>query len=309
MQAQAESIPKASRPSLQPLVSIVLPTYNRADRLQTALQSCLRQTYRNLEVIVVDDGSTDRTPEVVAAVQREDPRVRYFRQENQKLPAALNAGFRLSTGEFLTWISDDNQFHEDAIEVMANALSASPDVGLVYCDYNLVDAEGHFIRRVRRPGPECISHRNCVHACFMYRREVYETVGDYDPHWLYVEDYDYWLRVSKRFKLMHIPDVSPYSCAMHEGNLTMQLGPKQRLLDVQHRVRHAEPIGKKLRMFVATREEVCDLYSKLGNWRKAALAGLVFGLSEPWRRWKWLHAVKMVRNALRVKSGSTLSRT
>jgi glycosyltransferase involved in cell wall biosynthesis len=160
---QQKSIPSASGGDcgLQTLASIVLPTYNRASRLPKALRSCLQQTYQNLEVIVVDDGSTDNTAEVVASFQREDSRVRYLRQENQKLPAALNTGFRASRGEFLTWISDDNLFHQDAIEIMVGALEKSPDVGLVYCGYDIVDAQGNLLQTVDPPGPEHIFNLNC----------------------------------------------------------------------------------------------------------------------------------------------------
>ncbi|MBV9464137.1 MAG: glycosyltransferase, partial [Verrucomicrobiae bacterium] len=81
------------------LVSIVLPTYNRADLLGRSIQSCLEQTYRNLEVIVVDDGSTDGTPKLVREYAAKDARVRSHRQQNAGLPCALNAGFLMAKGE------------------------------------------------------------------------------------------------------------------------------------------------------------------------------------------------------------------
>jgi glycosyltransferase involved in cell wall biosynthesis len=289
-------------PSLmQPLVSIVIPTYNRADRLPKALQSCLRQTYRNLEVIVVDDGSTDETSQVVAAFRHEDPRIRYHRQQNQKLPAALNAGFRISRGEYLTWTSDDNLYHVNAIEVMVKGLEENRDVGLVYCGCILVDAAGHIIRREELRGPECLPEYNSVGACFMYRRRVYEEVGDYDPAWLYVEDYDYWLRVQKRFKLAQIPDVSPYSRTWHDQSLTLQLGPRQCLLGAKLQLRHARS-WKKISIFIRTREHVASAYAELGDWHGALLACVVFALGEPWRRWKWLHSIKVVRAALKART-------
>src|SRR5438552_1877085 len=100
------------------LVSIVLPTYNRAHFLAGAIRSCLAQTYRNLEVIVVNDGSSDDSSRIVHEFAREDRRVRYVYQQNQKLPAALNTGHRLARGSYLTWTSDDNRFDPDAVELM-----------------------------------------------------------------------------------------------------------------------------------------------------------------------------------------------
>ncbi|MBV9469406.1 MAG: glycosyltransferase family 2 protein [Abitibacteriaceae bacterium] len=204
----------------QPLVSIVLPTYNRAERLPRALRHCLQQTYSHLEVIVVDDGSKDDTPQVVAQFQKEDARVRYVRQDNQGLPAALNTGFRESRGEYLTWTSDDNWYHAEAIAIMARALEQRPTVSFVYCDYKAVDGAGNLLRPVPLAEPEVLMRENCVGACFLYRRRVYEQIGDYDCNLFLAEDYDYWLRVRQHFQMVHIPDVCPYSYGWHEDSLT-----------------------------------------------------------------------------------------
>jgi glycosyltransferase involved in cell wall biosynthesis/ubiquinone/menaquinone biosynthesis C-methylase UbiE len=284
-------------PSLA-MVTIVLPTYNRASRLPGALRSCLQQTYRNLEVIVVDDGSTDNTAEVVASFQREDPRVRYLRQQNQKLPAALNAGFRASKGDLLTWISDDNRFHQDAIEIMAGFLENNPDVGLMYCGYDIVDAQGNLLQIVDPPGPESIFNLNCVQACFMYRRKVYEVIGDYNPAWQYVEDYDYWLRIQKRFKLARLPNVHPYTWAIHHQSLTFKLGPRQKALAARVRMSHASPWKRKWRIFAETREEIGESWAEQANWGRAFVAGLQLIVAEPWRIRRWVRALQIFRFAL-----------
>jgi glycosyltransferase involved in cell wall biosynthesis len=297
---QQKSIPSASGGDcgLQTLASIVLPTYNRASRLPKALRSCLQQTYQNLEVIVVDDGSTDNTAEVVASFQREDSRVRYLRQENQKLPAALNTGFRASRGEFLTWISDDNLFHQDAIEIMVGALEKSPDVGLVYCGYDIVDAQGNLLQTVDPPGPEHIFNLNCVQACFMYRRKVYEAIGDYNPAWQFVEDYDYWLRVQKQFELALLPNVHPYTWATHQQSLTSKLGGKQMALSVRVRISHASSWKRKLRIFAETREEVGEAYAGYGDWVGAFVICLQLVIVKPWRVRRWVRAFQIFQFAL-----------
>lgn len=97
-----------------PKVSIVLPTYNGARYLRQSIDSCLGQTYRNLELIVVDDASTDTTPEIIRSYQ--DPRIRVIRHEKSKmLPESLNTGFRAVSGDYLTWTSDDNYYVPEAI--------------------------------------------------------------------------------------------------------------------------------------------------------------------------------------------------
>ncbi len=277
------------------LVSIVLPTYNRAALLPGAIESCLRQTYEELEVIVVDDGSTDGTPEVVSAFERQDSRVRYLRQANQKLPAALNTGFRVSRGEFLTWSSDDNRFHPDAIQIMAEALEHSPDVGLVYCGYELVDAEGNVLQRIRVPGPETLAVVDNV-FCFLYRRVVYEVIGEYDPHWLYVEDYDYWLRIQKKFKIAYLPDVYPYSYMTHPGSLGSQLGsPFQKALTARLQIHHASSWIGKLRILSGAPAQVAEAYARQGDGGRAVFGCLLYILFKPWRGYRWRRALEILR--------------
>lgn len=192
-----------------PLVSIVLPTYKRAHLLGQAMRSVLDQTHGNLELIVVDDNSPDDTAQVVAGF--DDPRVRYVRNDpNLKLPRALNRGFSLARGDYLTWTSDDNLFATNAIEKMLAAL-ASGEADFVYADYwqfSELDAEGRPIapQHERLPDTLRLERGNHIGACFLYTRKLYETVGDYDPDLFLVEDYDYFLRAARQFRFIHIAE-------------------------------------------------------------------------------------------------------
>jgi len=184
-------------------VSIILPTYNGASKyLYQSMKSCLDQTYRNLELIVVDDCSNDNTFEVVKSFS--DHRIRYIRHEhNMRLPSALNTGFRASTGEFLTWTSDDNEYLPDAIQQMVAFLRDHQGADFVYADYRMLYAESGKLERKRLPDHIDLSVKNCVGPCFMYTRKVYQKIGDYDPKHELVEDYDYWMRVAREFKMIH----------------------------------------------------------------------------------------------------------
>ncbi len=192
-----------------PLVSIVLPTHKRAALLPGAIRSVLAQTYTNWELIVVDDNSPDDTPAVVATFT--DPRIRYVRNDpNLKLPRALNRGFALARGEFLTWTSDDNFFGDRAIEKMVERLQRG-DGDLVYADYWLFseeDAQGRPLdpQHDRLSPTVQLAKGNHIGACFLYTRQVYEAVGDYDPELFLVEDYDYFIRVARQFRLVHIAE-------------------------------------------------------------------------------------------------------
>lgn len=206
--------------TLERLVSIVIPTYNRATMLDKALTTCLNQTYRNIEVIVVDDGSTDSTKEVVQSFARRDNRVRLVSQQNQKLPRALNAGHAAARGDYLTWTSDDNSYDPDAIEIMTSYLDGHPDVGSVYCDYRIVGPDGEALGMIRLPEPDCRDEDLIYGACFLYRRTAFEKVGGYDPEMFLAEDYEFWLRMRRACKVVHLRDCAPYAYGVQDTSLT-----------------------------------------------------------------------------------------
>jgi glycosyltransferase involved in cell wall biosynthesis len=185
-----------------PKVSIVLPTYNGSKYLRQAIESCVRQTYEHIELIVVDDGSTDEAPEIIRSYT--DPRITSIRHEkNRGLPRALNAGFSAATGEYLTWTSDDNQYLPNAIEEMVNCLRKNRGVDFVYTDYwaRYLDTGKKELRRL--PNRLALNLRNEVGPCFLYTRRAYEVIGKYDPKYEFVEDYDYWIRISKQLEMIH----------------------------------------------------------------------------------------------------------
>ena len=186
----------------QPLVSIVLPTYNGSRYLREAIDSCLAQTYRNWELIIVDDCSTDASAEIVAEYTSRDSRVRCIRHEiNKKLPAALNTGHAAARGEYLTWTSDDNRFLPAAIEEMTRFLQEHPAVGVVYTDCVLIDDAGRYMGDFPALPASRLAYVDAVGACFLYRRTVYETLGGYDVDLFLAEDYEYFLRAYRHFEL------------------------------------------------------------------------------------------------------------
>lgn len=205
----------------KPTVSIVLPVYNGERYLNEALDSVLNQTYPSWELIIVDDCSTDSTPTIANSYAASDDRIRYVRNEtNKKLPASLNVGFSLASGKYFTWISDDNRFGETALELMVAVLDNDPQTDLVYCRMRRIDEHGKLIRPLMLPqNVSFIYCYNVVLACFLYRREVQESLGGYDESLFLVEDYDFWLRAYRSFSFRHLPD-APYYYRVHSGALT-----------------------------------------------------------------------------------------
>ena len=217
--------PAAGAEDFQPtdestLISVVLPVYNQADLLAESVDSVVAQTYRNWELIVLNDGSTDDVGAVMEKY-RDDKRIHYIVQKNQRLPKALSNAFRYVRGELLTWTSADNNMRPGMLARLADFMQHHPDVDLVYADYAVIDQDGkpfhaawfrpqnkyyaescelHLPRSVKQLN---VVKDNFIGASFMYRRSVLGILGDYDPR-LGVEDYDYWMRLNTLGKISHL---------------------------------------------------------------------------------------------------------
>lgn len=242
--------PSAAGAETAALVSVVMPVYEQADLLGAAVTSVLEQTWSNLELIVVDDGSG---PEVAAVLDRfgHDPRLVRVRQDNHGLPAALDTGFAAARGEFWCWTSADNLMHPRQLERLVACLRADPRAAMVYADYDLIDAAGDPVRgtdfRVAfRRGPEdahvrlpqdtsalALVHDNFVGPCFCFRGAAARLLGGHRGE-QGLEDYDYWLRLDGVFSVRHLGRTEPlYRYRVHGGSLTA----RARELDLQRRAR------------------------------------------------------------------------
>ncbi|MFT7538774.1 MAG: glycosyltransferase involved in cell wall biosynthesis/GT2 family glycosyltransferase [Lysobacterales bacterium] len=200
-------------------VSIILPTYNGTNFLRESIESCLSQTYTNIELIIVDDASDEPTQEIIASYN--DERIHLLRKnENKGLASALNTGFRNSTGDLLTWTSDDNCYAPNAITLMVNKLRRS-NLDFVYCQYHRINAAGEITRLEKLKGPKHLSFGNYIGACFLYSRKVLERIGEYRSDLELVEDYEYWLRVRKHFKMALIKKPA-YYYRSHQESLSSQ---------------------------------------------------------------------------------------
>ncbi len=221
------------------LVSIVLPAYNGGEMIAGSIDSVLAQTYPHFELIIVDDGSTDETPRIAAAYARRDRRVRVITQDNQKLPRALNRGFREARGEFLTWTSCDNRLKPAFCAQLVACLQRHPCWDMAYANLDLIGENGEYLRGTgyyegyQRPrGSEHIFMpaaplelnvwaNNTIGGAFMYRRRIAALIGEYSPHRFIAEDYDYWMRINALGVLRHADFDDPlYEYRFHSLSLT-----------------------------------------------------------------------------------------
>jgi glycosyltransferase involved in cell wall biosynthesis len=207
-----------------PLVSIVLTTLNGARYLRQSLDSCLGQTYRNIELLVVDGGSTDGTLDILA--EYHDERVRIIHQVGNagKLPGAINLGLAHANGEYLTWTQDDCYYATNAIEKMVDVLERRPEIGQTYADWWLLRV-GHAPEWIHVPPPNEIasSKSDVVGVCFLIRRKVREVIGEHSLDAYPSQDYDYRLRISQHFQSERIEEAL-YFYRLHESSLTGRLG-------------------------------------------------------------------------------------
>jgi glycosyltransferase involved in cell wall biosynthesis len=194
-----------------PLVSVIIPNYNHARFLGGAIRSVLAQTYRPVEVIVVDDGSTDNSGEVAAAF---GDQIRYIYQTNAGLSAARNTGLRAAKGELIGVLDADDMYEPNFLETLVTALQADPEADGVYCGYQFVDEANNPLPQIEnRPVPPADLYPALLDGNFFVpesvflRRRVYDAVGFFDESLRACEDWDVWLRAAKQFRLIHSPHI------------------------------------------------------------------------------------------------------
>ena len=211
-------------------VSVIIPAFNAERFIQEALESVFQQTFRDVEVVVVNDGSTDGTCQ---AVQPYLSRIVYVEQENKKLPTARNAGAAASSGEYLAFLDADDCFLPEKLAQQVAYLDAHPAVGLVASGYDYVDADGSFLRRVEswRQGDQITllsllrGGLTAVHAVLM-RREWFERVGGFDPAFAHCEDMDFWYRLGlANCPMAWLPQIV-CQYRMHGQNMTARVEPQ-----------------------------------------------------------------------------------
>lgn len=194
-----------------PLVTVIIPTYNRALLLPRAISSVLKQTMSDLELLVVDDGSTDGTAAVVRALG--DRRIRYLPQANAGVAAARNRGMREARGELVAFLDSDDEWSPHKLARQVACLQQAPaEVGLVYTGTVDDDGQGGLSVKVahhRGDLSRVLMRANVLHgggSNVLIRRRVVATVGFFDETLPAIEDYDYWLRAAQFFHVEHVAE-------------------------------------------------------------------------------------------------------
>lgn len=203
-----------------PKVSVVIPTYNRAHLLPKAIQSVLNQTYQDLEIVLVDDGSTDNTEEVIKDFK--DERIRYIRHnQNKGASAARNTGIRESRGKYIAFQDSDDEWFLDKLKQQIEAFAdTSPEVGIVYSGFYRIEADKKiYLPNDHLPQKEGNIHNELLEGNFvgtptvLVKKECFENKKYFDENLPALEDWELWIELSKyyHFKYINKPLLCSYS--------------------------------------------------------------------------------------------------
>ncbi len=204
----------------KPKVSVVIPTYNRARLISRAIQSVLNQSYQNLEIIIVDDGSMDNTEDTVRSFK--DVRIVYIRHEiNKGASAARNTGIKASRGEYIAFQDSDDEWFPDKLDHQMKAFNNGPSkLGIVYCGFYRIESD----KKTYIPGDNIAQKEGDIHnellkgnfigtPAVLIKKECFENIKYFDENIPALEDWELWIELSKyySFKYINKPLLCSYS--------------------------------------------------------------------------------------------------
>lgn len=238
-----------------PRVSVVIPAYNAADTLGDALDSVFDQTFTDHEVIVVDDGSTDSTRDVLRA---RGERIRVLTKANEGRPSTTrNLGARAARGEYLAFLDADDRWRPEKLARQVAVLDRNPAVGLVYSGTAITDNEGRIVRTTHpSPGgrgriyPLLCVRNIMVGSSAMARRQAVAEAGWFDESLTSIENWDLWIRIARRWEIDFVDEpLTLYR--VHTGNRSANVELRRRnifrVLDKHHDAGDRSPEARKLR--------------------------------------------------------------
>ncbi|MEL6462758.1 MAG: glycosyltransferase [Cyanobacteria bacterium J06621_15] len=208
---------------MQPTISIVIPVYNREDYLKIAIESVLRQTFSNLELIIWDDGSTDNSVEIANQYAQKDKRVKLIAAKHQGFSNSLKSAFSICSGKYIGWVDSDDLIAPNTLSETIQILDNNLNIGLVYTDYFLIDKDNKVLGKGIRCQIPYSKDRLLVDFMTFHfrlmRKEVFEQAGGINENTGSVPDYDLCLRLSEITEVYHL-EQPLYYYRQHSGNMS-----------------------------------------------------------------------------------------
>lgn len=217
-----------------PLVSIYITNYNYEKYIKQAISSVLEQSHQAFELFIIDDGSTDNSKEIIESFS-DHPKITIIYQKNKGLNITNNIALRLSTGKYIMRLDADDYLKSNALEMMVSKLESDGELGMVFPDYYLVDAENNVTAEIKRHNfnDEVTLLDQPAHgACTMIRRSFLNAVGGYDESYSCQDGYELWIKFSTRYKVSNVAEPL-FFYRRHGENLTSN---ENRILDTRRNI-------------------------------------------------------------------------
>ncbi|MGD9568064.1 MAG: glycosyltransferase family 2 protein [Sedimentibacter sp.] len=223
----------------EPLVTIIIPAYNHEKYVKTCIESVLNQTYSNLEIIIFNDGSTDKTDEEIKSViENNNKNIKYISKQNEGLCTTLNEGLKIANGKYVTFIASDDLWMSNRIEKLVGFLENNKcfhmvfsDTYFMYGDIKSTDRYSDYKSIIKKSFLNSVPNVNLYEVLLceniipavtvLLKKECYENVGYYDTS-IRFEDYDMWLRISKKYSIAFIDEPLAYY-RLHDRNMSKNI--------------------------------------------------------------------------------------
>ncbi|MCD6162696.1 MAG: glycosyltransferase family 2 protein [candidate division Zixibacteria bacterium] len=209
-----------------PKVSVIIPVYNSTGFIDEALQSVFAQTFKDYEIIIINDGSTDNTKQVI---EKYSDKIRYFYQENRGPAAARNNGIKKAKGEYIAFIDSDDIWHPEKLKMQVSILDSNQNIGMVFTENSLFDENGVYESSLGKR--KRLMHGNLAENIFLYsyvatptvmiRREVFDNIGLFEESIKMAEDDNMWIRIASNYRVELIYQ-SLVSVRDHPNRMTRQ---------------------------------------------------------------------------------------
>lgn len=202
-------------------ISIVIPSFNQGVYIGETIKSILDQKEKDVEIIVVDNKSTDKTKEILEEFKNQ---IKIISERDRGQTDAINKGMRIAKGDVLAYLNSDDYYETGALKSVKKFFNKDRDAKIIYGQGRLVDEKGRMIRMYKTEHPTLDSlFRECVisQPTVFMRREVFEKIGEVDTNLNYAMDYDYWIRVSKKYRFHYIDQILA-STRIHTKSKTAQ---------------------------------------------------------------------------------------
>jgi glycosyltransferase involved in cell wall biosynthesis len=247
--------------------SVIIPAYNRKQFLKLAMGSVLAQTCKDFELIIVDDGSTDKTQELVKSYK--DKRIRYFYQENKGPAASRNRGIKEAQGDYICFLDSDDRFRSEKLEETRSYVERYPDYKIFHTEELWYRNAQYLDQKEIHAKPEGKVFLRALELCCVslstacLAKEVFEEVGLFDEGFPVCEDYEFWLRATLRYPIKLIPLYLTIKEGGHPDQQSRKIGlDKYRFLAIYKTLKQNKLSGQDLEQALKNLEEKASIYIK-----------------------------------------------